>query len=1067
MKKIYQKWGLSLVMAMIVSSQLFAQSLRVNGKITDEAGQGVPGASILEKGTTNGTVSDANGDYALNVAGSNAVLVISFIGYKAQEIALGGRSTIDVKLEQDVTSLQEVVVVGYSSVEKKDLSTSVSIVDTKEMAKVASANIGDQLVGRVAGVQVNTSGDPGGSQSIRIRGIGTINNNEPLYVIDGVPVQSEANFNFLNPNDIESIQVLKDAAAASIYGSRAANGVIVVTTKKGKGASKIDVQFYTGTQDPARYPSMANPTELLQIRQGLAAGAGQNFTSPLYPQVGNSFVLPDYMTRNGGFLAGDAAVDPSKYYLNSDPNADSGLNNLIQKTNKAGTNWFKELFKPAAMTSFQISGSGGSEKGNYYWSANYYDHNGIVTQNYYKRYQTRLNSSFNVAKRVRVGENVNFAYQTTQGSIGNPNEGSPIKNAYAMPQIIPVYDINGYWGSPAGVPSNASNPIAQQYRAADGNKGHTIRMLGNVFAELDFLKYFTARTTFGLDYFYGPSQSYGYRNFEATEINSSNSYSESSFNNRNWVFTNTINFNRNIGNHTISALVGQEARDVFYQGYSAGGNKLTFGDDPYFRTLNNTTPGTYFVSSYFGETKFSSLFFNVNYNYADKYYFTGTVRRDGSSRFINNKYGTFPAASVAWRISKESFMADVSVINDLKLRASYGVTGNNSTGSDYPGFTNYSTDPGTTNYDINGTGNSLRQGFSQASTGNPNLKWETTYLTNIGIDATIFKKFDLTLEWYDRETKDMIYDVKQPAEAGKIGVISQNIGSMSNKGIDFQINYRGSALNNELKFTVGLNGTQYTNKVVSIDANSNTAVYGDGTRIGNPTVTEPGQAISHFRGYMVDGLWTSQSQLDAVLFADKGDAKVGRFKFVDVNKDGKIDDNDIVNTGSPIPTIQLGLNLTATYKNFDVTAFFTGKYGNKLFNFVKYFTQMPAFQGNYSKDMLYNAGKTLPVLDQNDNYSSRLSNFYLEDGSFTRLRNLIVGYTLPQSISKKYGMEKFRIYVQGQNLFTITNYSGLDPDVVLANTTDGGTARRDLSIGLDNGRYPWARTFIIGLNVTF
>jgi hypothetical protein len=313
----------------------------------------------------------------------------------------------------------------------------------------------------------------------------------------------------------------------------------------------------------------------------------------------------------------------------------------------------------------------------------------------------------------------------------------------------------------------------------------------------------------------------------------------------------------------------------------------------------------------------------------------------------------------------------------------------------------------------------------------------------------------------------MIYDVKQPAEAGKIGVISQNIGSMSNKGIDFQINYRGSALNDELKFTVGLNGTQYTNKVVSIDANSNTAVYGDGTRIGNPTVTEPGQAISHFRGYMVDGLWTSQSQLDAVLFADKGDAKVGRFKFVDVNKDGKIDDNDIVNTGSPIPTIQLGLNLTATYKNFDVTAFFTGKYGNKLFNFVKYFTQMPAFQGNYSKDMLYNAGKTLPVLDQNDNYSSRLSNFYLEDGSFTRLRNLIVGYTLPQSISKKYGMEKFRIYVQGQNLFTITNYSGLDPDVVLANTTDGGTARRDLSIGLDNGRYPWARTFIIGLNVTF
>jgi len=1067
MRNLYKSLKqLSLLLLLFSCSVLaFAQDRVVSGTVTDENGAPMPGVNIVIKGTSNGAATDTDGKFKITAKDAD-ILLFSFIGYQNNEMAVGSRSVVNAQMTLDVKTLSELVVVGYSSVEKKDLSSSVAVVDTKEMSKIAASNIGDQLIGRVAGVQVSTTGDPGSSQSIRIRGIGTINNNEPLYVIDGVPVQGEANFNFLAPGDIESMQILKDAAAASIYGSRAANGVIVITTKKGKGKSKINIDYFTGTQQPGKFPSLADPTELLKIRQGLASGAGQPFASSLFPIVNGQPVLPDFITRQGGFLAGNPAVDPSKYFINSDPTADASKNYQITQANKSGTDWFNEVFKPASKTSFTLSASGGSDKGSYYFSANYFEHNGILLKNQYKRYQTRLNSSFNVGKNIRVGENLNIAYQTTQAGLGNPNEGSAIKNSYSMPQIISVRDIKGYYGSPAGGNSNAGNPVAQQERAALGNFGHNIRLLGNMYAEVDFLKNFTFKTTFGLDYGSGPSQNYGYRNFEATEINSNNTLSQSSFTNTNWVFTNVLNYNKAFGNHTISALAGYESRQSFYEGFSAGGAGLQFGDDPFYRTLGNVKAGSLNISSYRGQSNLVSQFANVNYNYADKYYFTATVRRDGSSRFINNRYGTFPSVSAAWRISKESFMADVSVISDLKLRASYGTTGNNEAG-DYPGYTNYTQGAYNANYDIRGTGNSLVVGFQQESTGNPNLKWETTTLANFAFDATFFNKLDVTVEYYNRQTKDMIYGVQQPWEAGYIGTIQQNIGSMSNKGIDLQLTYRGKAINDELNYSIGLSGTQYTNNVVSIDANGSTKVFGDGTRIGSPSVTQPGSPIAQFRGYIQEGLWTTQEQINTTLFKDAGDAKVGRFRFKDVNGDGQINDDDIVNIGNPLPKFQLGLNLTANYKNFDLSAYFNGKYGNKNFNFIRYFTDFPAFQANYSKAMLYEAGKTLPVLDANDNYSSRLSSAYVESGSFTRLSNLVIGYTLPASVTQRYGVEKIRFYVQGQNLFTMTNYSGLDPDIGLANLTEGYTSRRDLTIGLDNGRYPWSRTFLIGANIQF
>jgi TonB-linked SusC/RagA family outer membrane protein len=1068
MKRLYSSMKAASVACALLFSSLgaLAQETSVSGTVRDEAGNGMPGVNVVVKGTTTGTATDGSGGYRLSVSGPNAVLVFTFIGYATQEVTVGNRTAVDVTMSPDVQTLQELVVTGYTTQQKKDISGSVAIVDTRDMKKIASSNFADQLQGKVAGVQIATSGDPGSAQFVRIRGIGTINNNEPLYVIDGVPVQNEANMNFLNPSDIETMQVLKDAAAASVYGARAANGVVVITTKKGRGKTKLNVDFWTGIQTPGKEPELANPDELLQINQGLAAGAGIPFASNFYINQGGTWILPDYAVRGGGFiggaLEGDPAADPSKYYLNPDPNGDASLNYQISRTNKSGTDWFKETFNSAPVTNFQISASGGSDKGNFFISGNYMDWQGIMIHNEYTRYQTRMNASFNITDNIRIGENINIAYQTQVGSMGNPNEGSALSNAYRMPQIIPVYDINGYFAGPAAVPSNAGNPVAQQFRSEAGSSAHSFRTTGDIYGEVDFLKNFTFTTKFGLDYGSGPGTYYSYRNYEATEVNASNSLYQSYYNNRNWVFYNVVNYAKEFGDHNLNVLVGTEARSAFYEGFNASGAKLAFGDDPFYRTLGNTQGGTYSIGSYKGENKMQSYFLNVNYSLMDKYLFSGVLRRDGSSKFINNRWGTFPAASFGWRLSKETFMADISAINDMKFRVSYGATGNNETGTgDYPGFSNFGTDIATSSYDINGTGNTVVSGFNQTSTGNPDLKWETTYLFNVGVDATVFDKFDATVEYFNRTTKDMIYAVELPLENGSVGRLNQNIGEMVNKGMEFSLTYRGTA-GTDLSYNIGFTGTTYKNEVVKLEANENTFIRSGGSRIGDITYTTAGEPISNFYGFIADGIWTEDP---AGVLTTPGDAKQGRMRFRDLNGDGAITSEDETFIGSPIPSFIMGLNLTANFKNFDFTAYLNGVYGVEIFNFMKYFTHFPAFQANYSKEMLYNAGTTNPVLDRNDNYSAQRSSFYVEDGSYTRLRNLQIGYTLPAATVSRIGLSRLRVYFQAQNLLTFSNYSGLDPDVTISNITEGYASGRDQSLGVDYGRYPWTKSFIFGVNI--
>lgn len=1053
-------------MGLLVSAS-FAQK-KVTGKVSGgDTGGGLSGATVKVKGSSTATTTGADGSYSITVP-NNGTLEVSFVGYESQDVKVGSGSVVNVVLQASSAALQTVVVTGYGTQERRSITGSVAVVDTKEMTKFAASNIADQLQGKVPGVQMSTSGDPGSAAFVRIRGIGTINNNEPLYVIDGVPVQNESNINFLNPNDIESIQVLKDAASASIYGSRAANGVIVITTKKGKsGVSKLAVDVFYGSQTPSKIPETLNPQEFLEVQQKLAAGQGIPFTSNIYINQGGRWVLPDFAVRGlGGFLAGNPAVDPSRYNLNLDPTGGGVGDYLILQTNKAGTNWFKEVFKPAMQKNYQVSASGGSDKGQFFFSGNVYDHDGIMIGNDYRRYQVRVNSNYNIGKRIRVGENLNVAYQTTRASFGNPNEGSPLIATYGMPQLVPVYDIKGNFASPANFNSNVANPVADLTRNRDNAQGHSFRITGSTFAEVDLTDFLTWKSSYGLDYNSGPGQFYGTRRYEATEGNTNpNSLQNSYFLNRNWVAFSTLSFKKNFGDHRVTALAGYEAKQTYYEGFNAGGSQLAF-DNFNYRLLQNVNPATFYMGSYRGEHNVVSQFVQTSYSFNDKYLFSGTVRRDGSSRFIENKYGIFPSASAGWRISKEKFMDNVKFINDLKLRASYGILGNNEVGGDYPGFSNFATSLGTANYSINGTASANTVGFEQVSTGNPQLKWETSRVTNIGFDASLAGGWNVMIEWYKRDTRDMIYNVELPLELGAVGRQAQNIGQMTNTGVDFSVGY-SKRVNRDFSFNANLTGSTVRNEVVKLEANSNTFIRSGGSRIGDITYTKAGLPISQFYGYVQEGLWKSDADIAKVLFADRGDAKVGRFRFADLNKDGKIDNNDETFLGSPLPKLILGLNLTANYKNWDFTAYFSGNYGQKLFNFVKYFTHFNAFQRSRSKEFLYEAGKTLPVLDGGDNYSSQRNSYYVEDGSFTRLRNLQVGYSLSNNNLKKLGLSRARFYLQGQNLLTFTKYSGLDPDVTITNITEGYNSQRDLSIGLDNGRYPLARTVIVGVNLEF
>lgn len=1063
----------------------FQDNVIVRGKVKDENGQPVPGTNILVKGTSTGTASDANGDYSLNIPEGKGTLVFVFIGYVTQEVEVNGRAVIDISLKPEVISLSEIVVTGYGSQSRRDITGAVATVDSKQLLSVPATNLAQAMQGRVAGVVVGNDNSPGGGVMVRIRGFGTINDNSPLYVIDGTPTKGD--LNSLNLNDIESIQVLKDASAASIYGSRAGNGVVIVTTKKGKnGSPKITYDAYYGVQNPGKNLDLLNTQQYADVlwesrRNAVNIGSMVNgvITSPtpINPtsaQFGNGVtpVIPDYIFPSGAF-EGDPRVNPANYTRDISAAGFGSSKFLITKANKVGTDWMDVIFNPAPIQNHQIGVSGATDAGRYAMSMNYYDQKGIMEYTSFKRYSMRVNTEFNLGKRVRIGENFQASYAERIGQPnGNNSESNPISFAYRIQPIIPVYDIMGYFAGTKGTDlDNSRNPLADLWRNKD-NINKTVRLFGNAYAEVDILENLTARTQFGIDYSTFNLRDYTIRDVESSESRGTNSLTTTNNYESTWTWYNTLTYNFSINDqHKINIIGGSEAIRNNFELFSA--SRSTFAlDDLYNRYLDAGNGGTASNTGTGSDWRLASEFAKVNYSFDSRYLLDLTVRRDRSSRFAKEfASAIFPSVSAGWRISKERFMANQNFVNDLKVRIGWGKTGNQEIGN-YNSFTQFGTDPRTSFYDLNGSKNASLQGYELTQFGNARAKWETTTSTNVGVDATVLKnKLDISLDWYIRKTSDMLFPVEVQYTHGIAVNPFQNIGEMSNKGLDVALNYKGSAKSGDITFNVGLNFSTYRNKVISTNGDPNTRYFGFSQRISSMAVTQQGYPISSFFGYQIDGIFQSDEEglAHAKQFGGGANNKAGQFRFRDTDGNGVIDAKDQTIIGSPHPDFTYGINVSVNYKAFGLTLFGSGVQGNQIFNFVRYWTDFPTFGGNRSTRMMndsWRPGKTdakLPQLKSSDVISSNPSTYYLEDGSYLRMKNIQLSYTIPSAILAKMRATRAVVYIQGQNLLTATKYSGLDPEINLRNYASGS----DRQIGVDEGSYPVAKTILLGVNLTF
>jgi TonB-dependent starch-binding outer membrane protein SusC len=1045
----------------LLSFNVHAQKA-VSGNITNgKDKQPLVGATVLVRGSNVATQTDVNGSFRLTVPNDRSVLVITAVGFEPMEISTSGKTTLSVELKETSTSLNEIVVTGYTAQKKKDITGSVAVVNVKSMKSIPSGNVENLLQGQASGVSVISSGSPGEGSNLRIRGITSLGSASPLVIVDGV----QGSLHDLNPNDIESVQVLKDAGSAAIYGVQGSNGVIVVTTKKGKGRATVNYDAYVGTERPLKNGfNVANTKEYGDVLWAQAKNSGAAPKNAQYGQ-GASPVIPYWIIPAGSTNPSDPNADPSKYNINS---------NQITKANQSGTDWFHEIFKPAIIQSHTISASGSSDKSSYFFSLNYFNQQGTLINTYLKRYSVRANTVFNIKDNIRVGENA-YIFFKDNPKINNQNEGNAISNSYREPAIIPVYDIMGnFAGTKAGGLSNAGNPVAIQKRQAF-NKGNDWQVNGNVFAEVDFLKHFTARTSFG-----GTFDNYYYYNFTYTAYENAegntnpNAFTEGSGYNSNRLWTNTIQYNNIFGKHSVKVLGGTESKQVYNRAIQAGRSNY-YSISPDYWTLNTGDPST--ASNSGGsptQLTLNSYFGRVDYAFADKYLLSGVIRYDGASVFADgHKWGTFPSITGGWRISQEDFMKNVAWLTDLKIRGGWGKLGSISNINPTNPFNLYGSGAGYSYYAINGQSTGANQGFYASQIGNTQTTWEEDIVTNVGLDATLLKnKLELSVEWYKKAISGLLYR-RQSAIGNFNGGASQpfvNGGNIENTGIDFSATYHGT-VKRDLKFDITGTLTSYKSKVVSlpegykyVDQNS-----GGSTRIGAFVRTQPGQAIGAFYGYKVIGYFKNAA--DVTGSPTQTDAAPGRFKYADVDGDKKITDADRTFFGNPNPKFTYGLNIAVSYKDFDFSTFLYGSYGNDVINYVKYWTDFPqVFGGNISKDAVYNSwtptnlNPKVPILEQAPSFSTTtvFNSWYMEKGSYLRCKQMQVGYTIPTSTLKRFGVDRLRIYLQAANLFTITKYTGLDPELPASNLNDNS------NFGIDFGNYPAnQKNFLIGVNLSF
>ena len=1029
------------VVFLILSILTFGQNVTVTGTILSaEDEQPIIGANVSIVGTQLGTSTDFNGVYTISIP-PDGTLLFSYIGFVSQEIAVNGQSSINVTMVTDRQVLEDVIVVGYKKEIKSNISSAISTVKAENINHLPLSGLDQALQGQAAGVQVTqVTGAPGDDIAVRIRGAGTLGNNNPLYIIDGVP--TTGNINMFSIADIESIEILKDAASASIYGARSANGVIVITTKKGKkGTPVFSFDSYYGIQEANRLPDLLNSEEYLLIRN---------------EAINNANSLRDPIRQLDTY---DLAI----------------LDTL------ADVNWLDHVFSPAPTQRYSLSASGGGDNGSFYLMGEYSSQEGVFKKQKYDKYLLRFNGDIGT-KRFKVGNNISFSYTdrdviNSSGDGGGPgNELSGIRYTLIAAPVFPIYDENGNYintsttallNDPTLYGDGNANPLA--FIDATDWKVQRYRFFGNVFAEYKILDNLTFKTNLGADVLFQNETLFKERLSAA--IYDPTSLSRGNVTDRTMIWNNTLDYSTSLDaahDHNISVLLGMEVIDnrTDYLGAAARNFFLT---DPNFQFIDISVTeelGDIDASGVATEWGLLSYFAQAGYNFRSKYIINGSVRRDGSSRFgEENRWAVFPAVSVAWNISSEPFFDNVDLISHMKIRASWGQQGNQEIGN-YP----YSSlvETGIFEYPFGGV---ISTGTEIVETGNANIKWETTTQTDIGIDMSLWDdRLSIIADYYVKRSDDVLVRVPLPQSAGAFNPPYVNAGSVENKGFEFGLNYRHTS--HDWNYEIGANIATIDNKVISL-AGTEPLLGGFGLSDGPITRTEPGYPLGSFYLYQMEGIFQTQEEIDASAF-QSDDTRPGDVKFADLNGDTVINDLDRAHVGNPFPDFTLGFNLSVRYKNFDLSMLVQGVFGNDVYflygNFA-YETQARGFN-SYAKILdrwtPTNTNTDVPKVSVDDrNNNRRISTRFLEDGTYVRVRNITLGYTF-DSLLKTDKIKNLRVYVSAQNPFTFTKYSGLDPEIQAnTNDTQGYGVSSDLAVGIDWGTVPAPRTFLVGLNLKF
>ncbi len=1022
---------------------------QIEGVVTNPEGEFLPGVSVFIKGTTRGATTDLNGHYQIADVLSDATLVFSFIGMVTEEIVVGSQTEISVTLLPDMVNLEDVVVVGYGSVARQNLTGSVAKLSSEKIESKQVSSIESALQGQVSGVSVVNTGSPGTAPTVRIRGIGSVSyKSDPLYVIDGMPVGNLNNFDI---KDIESVSILKDAASAAIYGSRAANGVVLITTKTGKATNKltINVDASYGVQKAWNLLDLLNTEEYVQYGTELQTNAGLE--------------LPYRFTH----------MDEPIY---------EGATQTFAETN---TDWQDEMYRVAPMSQFNINMSGGNDITRYYTSYGRFEQDGIMLGTDYTRNSFRINSDSKLSKLITIGENIKVSYseKSNERIAGGRTLTKHIVN---QTPFVPVYNpanLSGGFGGPETADgSDAENPV--RIATYETDKTRVVNLLGNVYADLRFTDWLTFRSSVGMEYTSDrhlirlPIFDEGYNSRVEHEL------TDNRFSYFSPVFTNQLTFNKQLGKHLINAVAVVEQQTTKRAVLNSFGKQTNNVIDQ----LSGSSAQT--VDGYKEETALISYAGRVNYAYDNKYLVNFSVRRDGSSVFApGKKWGTFPGASVGWVLSRESFIEDLDVISNLKLRASYGTLGFNAVGA-YPWQSSISTN--TTAVFNNNYEDNVGAYFDKLP--NRDLEWEITTMTNVGFDlALLNNSISLSAEYFVRQTDNLIVDNPLPTSLGYSINPATNIGSMKNYGYEFSAGYTKAL--NDFTFSVDANITFLNNEVLklssgqpTIDKSAVTADYGGYTI----TRTEAGYPIQGFYGWVTDGIFQTQAEIDALnpdaaggIYYQTENTAPGDIKFRDINgrgandeflpgqPDGIVDDYDREYLGSYIPDIMYGLNLSASYKGFTASMFIQGVKGNEIYNGTKVLTQGMLRLFNSEKEVLNawtpGSGSDFPrAISGDPNHNTRTSNRFVEDGSYMRIKDLTLSYTLPQKTMSslfKGVVSNLSIYGTAQNLLTLTKYSGYDPEIGASSDYSGTNAT--LLQGVDFGFYPQPRTFIIGVNMSF